>query len=834
MAESPEAAVVIPAYRQPGLLAEAIASVLAQRGVAAAAVVVDDGCPFPATSATACAFARTHPGRVFALRRRNGGLSAARNAGVGFVLSALPGCRAVQFLDADNRLHPDCLRRALAALEAAPAEIGWVYPDVDCFGLAENWSARGEYARIAHLAGNFVEAGSLVRRAVFEAGLRFDEQFREGFEDWDFWLAAGAAGFRGRHLPAAGFGYRKRPESLLADAERNRPALLAALRRKPAARPSPRALLALEQAEAPRFAIHEAGAAGLRLTADPLEPGAALTREAARSRLLEALGAPARWHFPPVALFAAPGVLAALAAQGLLRGVLWQAQLLLRERGLVAVQPVAASGSIALEAEELPTAMAAGAPLLVLRSALLAAGGAELPAIAGARCMQLRVTMTGPLPALASATPLVLAEAAALAAARAGRSAIQAEWRSDWRRPLADAPAAAHALNGCGLVLPHLVRAGERHLGFLLPAFELGGVERVTAAVAAALRRRGWVPHLFVARRRAVPGPEHPFASLSFLRDASAEAADAARFYAGAGTAALGARSDPAEPVGLLATMDAVINTHSFTGHGVAARLRKLGIPVLCGLHMVGRAAAGNPMGHPHSALAYEHAYDGFVLHAAALADWCRSQGIPEEKLILVPNAPGYATQSTAPARAERAGKLRALFLGRLDSQKGLDRLAALIMATRDAVEWRVVGAAVAEDASAYLAAAQIVPEPPVREPAALDALYAWADVLVLPSRFEGVPLTVLEAQRLGCVPVATGVGALAEAVTDGVDGVLVDGTEETEVVARLETALRRLAADRGSVGRMASAAVQRGAGRNWDASVAALDAALSRLARAS
>ncbi len=829
MAEGAELAVVIAAYRQPGLLQEAIASVLAQRGVAAAAVVVDDGCPFPATAATTAAFARASPGRVFGLRQRNGGLPAARNAGVAFVLSALPACRAVQFLDADNRLHPDYLRRALAALEAAPADVGWVYPDVDCFGLAENWSARGKYARIAHLAGNFVEAGSVVRRTVFEAGLRFDERLRAGFEDWDFWLAAAAAGFRGLHLPAAGFLYRKRPESLLAEAERNRPALLAALRRKEAARPSPRAMIALEQTETPRFAIYAPD--GVRLTADPLAPGALLAREAARHRLLEARAAPARRHFPPIGVFAAEGVLQALGARGVLRSVLWQAQLLLAERGMVAVQPVAASGTVALETEELSTEAAAGAPLLVLRSEALAAGGETLPALAGARCVRLRVTMPGPVPEAGSAAPLLLDEAAAVSAARQARSAISAEWRKDWRRKLADAPAAAHALQGCGPVLPHLVRAGERHIGFLLPAFELGGVERVTSAVAAALRRRGWLPHLFVARHRAVLGAEHPFASVSFLRAPDAEATDAGRFYAGAATAALGARGDPGEVLGLLATMDAVINTHSFAGHGAAAGLRRLGIPVLCALHMVGRAAAGNPMGHPHSALAYEHAYDRFVLHAAALADWCRGQGTPDEKLILVPNAPGYESAAAVPERSRRAGPLRALFLGRLDAQKGLDRLAAVIAATRGTLEWRVVGAAVAEDASAHLAAVGVVAEPPVSAPAALDALYGWADVLVLPSRFEGVPLTVLEAQRLGCVPVAAAVGALGEAVTDSVDGVLVRASDEAGVVAGLEAALRRLAGDRALLGRMAEAARLRGAARRWDDSVEALDAALVRLA---
>src|SRR5688572_8504387 len=83
--------VVIPAWRQPGLLPEALASVLAQQGAPPiAAVVVDDGCPSPSTAAVALQYAAAHPGRVFLLRQRNQGLSAARNTGIEFALAAFP------------------------------------------------------------------------------------------------------------------------------------------------------------------------------------------------------------------------------------------------------------------------------------------------------------------------------------------------------------------------------------------------------------------------------------------------------------------------------------------------------------------------------------------------------------------------------------------------------------------------------------------------------------------------------------------------------------------------------------------------------------------------
>ena len=198
-------AVIIPAHRQPGLLAEAIRSVLVQEGgPPAAAVVVDDGCPYPETSRTALAMAAAHPGRVFALRRPNGGLSAARNTGIAFALAAFPGLRALFCLDADNRLQPRFLPRAFAALEAAPPEVGWLYPDIDEIGRPQNFTTGGEFSLLMLLAENYCDAGSLMRRELVDRGLRFDERMRAGFEDWDFWLQAAGLGYVGRHLPERG------------------------------------------------------------------------------------------------------------------------------------------------------------------------------------------------------------------------------------------------------------------------------------------------------------------------------------------------------------------------------------------------------------------------------------------------------------------------------------------------------------------------------------------------------------------------------------------------------------------------------------------------------
>lgn len=89
-------------------------------------------------------------------------------------------------------------------------------------------------------------------------------------------------------------------------------------------------------------------------------------------------------------------------------------------------------------------------------------------------------------------------------------------------------------------------------------------------------------------------------------------------------------------------------------------------------------------------------------------------------------------------------------------------------------------------------------------------SLLAAVDAFVLPSIVEGLPLALLEAMLAGTAVVATRVGGVPEAVTDGVNGLLVDPRSP----AQLADAIERLMASaplRATLGANARATVQRG-----------------------
>lgn len=83
-----------------------------------------------------------------------------------------------------------------------------------------------------------------------------------------------------------------------------------------------------------------------------------------------------------------------------------------------------------------------------------------------------------------------------------------------------------------------------------------------------------------------------------------------------------------------------------------------------------------------------------------------------------------------------------------------------------------------------------------------VDALLAQADVLVLPSWIEGLPVVVLEAMAHAKPVIATPVGGTAEAVSDGVTGLLVPPRD----VERLAGAIRELTTDRERAQRLGAA----------------------------
>jgi glycosyltransferase involved in cell wall biosynthesis len=284
-APSVRIAVIVPVWKASRYLAEAVGSALAQEASFGVGVmIVDDGCPEPETERIGQALRDAHPDRVEFLRQANAGVCAARNAGIRRAVRRWPGVEAFFFLDADNLLSPQTLAELWGFLEERP-ELAWASPALEVFGVKGGvWSVAGTHLPYRQLFANQGDTGALVRRSVFEAGIEFDEAMREGFEDWEFLLRAGLAGFAGAGAGACGFryrslpdsmsaGYRSPPDSMSATVHGQWARLKAELRRRHRGAYRAGALCRREHVEAPRFALVRCDRAdALLLAAADLEP----------------------------------------------------------------------------------------------------------------------------------------------------------------------------------------------------------------------------------------------------------------------------------------------------------------------------------------------------------------------------------------------------------------------------------------------------------------------------------------------------------------------------------------------------------------------------------
>ena len=853
--DQPLVAVVVPIFRHSVLLVDAIESVLAQIAPFGIKIIlVNDGCPQTETDVVCRHFARTYAPQITYLRKPNGGLSDARNHGVRHILAHLACVRAIYFLDADNCLRPPALARAFAVLDAC-ADVGWVYPNIDMFGLNSAHDYGGKYSRLLHSEMNLCEAGSLIRREVFEAGVMFDTQFQSGFEDWEFFLSAAHAGFSGQNIESFGFLYRKRPESMLAESERDAAGITFQLRKKHKALMSPRALISLEQQEMPRLAIVLSDLQQVILTTDPAQSTETISVEDYIHRYFLAKSNPTREVIPPYLCVTSSASLQALSATGLLHATFWKLESLADSTNFGAVTAFGLDEDrMGFAVHETAQGRHKHASFLMIGPYLLRdvifdsarswidslASEASQPSVA---LIELRLPQ-----ACFDIAPLAHGTAtidflAILHRMRASMWIEGAKQRLDWREGDVTRRESSH------LILRHhfahepvypRVPSGGRDVGLILPLVEFGGVEKVALNFARAIRARGDRPHLFVLNSgdAAISSDwRQVLESITFFADASFGVwGGGTKTYFGTEIPRWAEQGNHDRAAAMMYWLDAVIDFHGGAMMGAMGKLKRLGIATGSSLHLVDLTAVGRPVGNVFLSMAYEHAFNLFAPCSQALADWCHAVGIPKEKIVPTPNAPSFpiSAQRLAAGLAQKGRRhpdepLRVLYLGRLDAQKGLNRMAEVMRAAAaEKLEWRIIGKPVLPEALAHLSCdIQRVLEPAITRDEDLIAAFDWADVLVLLSEFEGLPLTVLEAMRQGVVPIVTDVGAVGEVVMNARNGFVIP---LPNAAAECLAALRILGVNRDLLRRLSTAAARDMVGRDWiDATKPFLDALCDR-----
>ena len=195
-----QVSVIIPCYKQEEYLDEAIMSALSQSVPPVEVIVVNDGSP------TFKDWQNKYSYRsVKVINQENKGVAGARNAGI-----AMAKGKWILTLDADDKIHPDFIKKTIGVNDIVGTQL-------QTFG-DENRIWTADMANPANsdlLINNQLNCGSLFRREIWEKIGGNDENMRDGYEDWDFWIRATAAGYKISIVMEPLFYYRKHGRSMI-------------------------------------------------------------------------------------------------------------------------------------------------------------------------------------------------------------------------------------------------------------------------------------------------------------------------------------------------------------------------------------------------------------------------------------------------------------------------------------------------------------------------------------------------------------------------------------------------------------------------------------------
>lgn len=314
------------------------------------------------------------------------------------------------------------------------------------------------------------------------------------------------------------------------------------------------------------------------------------------------------------------------------------------------------------------------------------------------------------------------------------------------------------SIQGASKTILHLVTASQRR-----------GAEVFAADLVQALADDAEMTHRLAA---LTPGPQGDQLGAEALGD---------KPFAPATLRALRRAARTADVVVAHGSKTLPASVAALAGTGTPFVYRSIGDPL---------AWSGSGLRRRRTALLLGRAARVVALWPAAADDLARVHGIPAERLAVVPNGVP-AARCPVPTTADRAAAR-----GRFDLPAAAPVVACIGALSPEKQVATAIGAVAALDGVHLL----VVGDGPLRAsletqadgaapgrvrftgvlPGPQEALAA-ADVLVLPSRTEGMPGVVIEAGLSGCPAVASRVGGVAEIVRDGETGVVVASPDDLD-----------------------------------------------------
>ena len=202
----PRMSAVIPVYNGAAFLPEAVASLIDQQYEHLEILIVDDGSQDDSALVALQLSAKYPQFEIRLIRKENGGLADARNAGI----RAATG-EWILPLDCDDRLAPNFLARAIEVIRKFP-DINIVFANMQEFGASNKTWIPPDYSMEAILLYNTFPYASLYRKQLWKWSSGYDPSLPWGAEDWNFWISCSTFGLKPYRIADLLFQYRVHPQ----------------------------------------------------------------------------------------------------------------------------------------------------------------------------------------------------------------------------------------------------------------------------------------------------------------------------------------------------------------------------------------------------------------------------------------------------------------------------------------------------------------------------------------------------------------------------------------------------------------------------------------------
>jgi glycosyltransferase involved in cell wall biosynthesis len=211
--------IVIPCYNHGEYLQEALDSInIDNINYPVEIIIVDDGSSDHATIQKLESLKQLN---YTIIHQENGGPGKARNTGINIAVG-----KFILPLDADNKIKPNYINKAVPILEKNQADIVYAVPEF--FGDTSNKKRQFKvrpFDDLGLVTGNCADACAIFRKEVWIKNGGYDEAMPYfGFEDWEFWINASKNNFTFHFIKEKLFFYRIDNNSMISqfnNAERN-------------------------------------------------------------------------------------------------------------------------------------------------------------------------------------------------------------------------------------------------------------------------------------------------------------------------------------------------------------------------------------------------------------------------------------------------------------------------------------------------------------------------------------------------------------------------------------------------------------------------------------